>query len=189
MPTTHRTASDGTPDRTIEQQLVDLLTRLQAEGATPEDRIEQINMLSATALPTIQTPLHTVYESEESPPQEEADAASAPTPVTITNPGDLQEPADGLHAHMGACPLPAPDTMRQEAPYAGPSQLLLSNTTSNPPPTPSNPLQSEADGHSVLEEPPPTTEVPADPAPQPVSPTDPGALQEPADALQALSPR
>ena len=124
MPTTHRTASDGTPDRSIEKQLVDLLTRLQAEGATPEDRIEQINMLSATALPTIQTPLHTVYESEESPPQEEADAASAPAPVSLTNPGDLQEPADGLPAHMGACPLPAPDSMRQEAPDAGPSQLL-----------------------------------------------------------------
>ena len=135
MPTTHRTATDGSPDRNLEQQLIDLLTRMEAEGTPTEGQVEQMNLLSATAIPILQAPFHTVYEPDESPQQEEADADSAPTPLPTTDPGDLQEPADALQAHLDVCPLYSPGSPRQAEPDADPFQLLPPNTTSTPQPT------------------------------------------------------
>ena len=105
--------TDVSPGSNVEQQIIDLLTRMAAEGRPTEDQVEQINLLPTTTIPFHQASLHTVYEPDEPPQQEEADADSAPTPFPPADPGALQEPADALQAHLDVCPLYSPDSPRQ----------------------------------------------------------------------------
>ena len=82
------------PGNDLEQQLIDLLTRITAEGRSTESQVEQINLLTTMTTPTHHASLHTVYETDEPPQQEEADADSTPTPLPLTNSDALQETAD-----------------------------------------------------------------------------------------------
>ena len=134
--------TDFSPGNDLEQQLIDLLTRISAEGRSTESQVEQINLLTTMTTPTHHASLQTVYETDEPPQQEEADADSTPTPLPLTNSDALQETADALQDDLDVRPQQNTDPPRPEESDADPLRLLPPHATLIPTPTATDhPLQ------------------------------------------------
>ena len=68
----------------LEQQLIDLLSRITTTGRSTESQVAQINLPTTMTATSHDAPHQTVLETVEPPQQEEADADSSSTPLLPT---------------------------------------------------------------------------------------------------------